>query len=146
MVMLMGSTSPGQPASCGVVLIPCTHGFTRYELTLFHMNATGAMAFARLLSESGQRDQARRALAPVYARFTEGFETADLQTALRALTSIGAGNCTVTGTPGSEYVVEFISGKAKTDMDAMTGVDAVPAPFVFPTSAEGNPHPPPLPG
>ena len=44
----------------------------------------------------------------------------DLQTALRALTSIGAGNCTVTGE--GPYVVEFISGKAKTDMPAITGV------------------------
>ncbi|WMT74524.1 winged helix-turn-helix domain-containing protein [Bradyrhizobium sp. Ash2021] len=39
---------------------------------------------ARLLSESGQRDQARHALALVYDRFTEGFDTADLKLA-RAL-------------------------------------------------------------
>ena len=36
---------------------------------------------ARLLAESGRRDQARDTLAVVYGRFTEGFETADLQTA-----------------------------------------------------------------
>ena len=36
---------------------------------------------ARLLGEGGQRDQARRDLALVYGRFTEGFETADLRTA-----------------------------------------------------------------
>ena len=36
---------------------------------------------ARLLAEGGQRDQARRDLALVYGRFTEGFETADLRTA-----------------------------------------------------------------
>jgi predicted ATPase len=42
------------------------------------------MALARLLSENGQRDQARDTLALVYGRFTEGFETADL-TAARAL-------------------------------------------------------------
>jgi len=35
-------------------------------------------ALARLLSEGGQRDQARHILALVYDRFTEGFETADL--------------------------------------------------------------------
>jgi predicted ATPase/DNA-binding winged helix-turn-helix (wHTH) protein len=40
-----------------------------------------AMALARLLSENGQRDQARDTLAPVYGRFTEGFETADLRIA-----------------------------------------------------------------
>ncbi|SIO63081.1 transcriptional regulator [Bradyrhizobium erythrophlei] len=40
-----------------------------------------ATALARLLSEKGQRDQARDTLAPVYDRFTEGFETADLRIA-----------------------------------------------------------------
>jgi predicted ATPase/DNA-binding winged helix-turn-helix (wHTH) protein len=40
-----------------------------------------AMALARLLSENGQRDQARDTLALVYGRFTEGFETADLRIA-----------------------------------------------------------------
>jgi tetratricopeptide (TPR) repeat protein len=42
------------------------------------------MALARLLSEGGQRDQARHTLALVYDRFTDGFETADLRMA-RAL-------------------------------------------------------------
>jgi predicted ATPase len=42
------------------------------------------MVLARMLSEDGQRDQARHALALVYDRFTEGFETADLKQA-RAL-------------------------------------------------------------
>jgi predicted ATPase len=42
------------------------------------------MALARLLSEDGQRNQARHTLALVYDRFTEGFETADLKLA-RAL-------------------------------------------------------------
>jgi predicted ATPase/DNA-binding winged helix-turn-helix (wHTH) protein len=42
------------------------------------------MALARMLSEGGQRDQARHTLALVYDRFTEGFETADLKLA-RAL-------------------------------------------------------------
>jgi predicted ATPase len=42
------------------------------------------MVLARLLCESGQRDQARHTLALVYDRFTEGFETADLRLA-RAL-------------------------------------------------------------
>ncbi len=40
-----------------------------------------ATALARLLSESGQRDQARRTLALVYDRFTEGFRTTDLRIA-----------------------------------------------------------------
>ena len=40
-----------------------------------------AMALARLLAEDDQRDQARHALAIVYDRFTEGFETTDLKLA-----------------------------------------------------------------
>jgi predicted ATPase len=44
-----------------------------------------ATALARLLSESGQRDQARQTLALVYGRFTESFETADLQIASRLI-------------------------------------------------------------
>src|SRR3984885_7526566 len=39
------------------------------------------MVLARLLSEDGQREQARQTLALVYDRFTEGFETADLKLA-----------------------------------------------------------------
>jgi predicted ATPase len=43
------------------------------------------MVLARLLCEDGQRDQARHALALVYDRFTEGFETADLKLACALL-------------------------------------------------------------
>ena len=39
------------------------------------------MVWARMLSEDGQRDQARHAMALVYDRFTEGFDTADLKLA-----------------------------------------------------------------
>jgi predicted ATPase len=42
------------------------------------------MVLARMLCEDGQRDHARHALALVYGRFPEGFETADLKLA-RAL-------------------------------------------------------------
>jgi predicted ATPase len=44
-----------------------------------------ACTLASLLSERGQRDQARRALSPVYERFTEGFDTADLTVARRLI-------------------------------------------------------------
>jgi hypothetical protein len=37
-----------------------------------------ATTLARLLSEDGWRERARGILAPVYERFTEGFETPDL--------------------------------------------------------------------
>jgi predicted ATPase len=44
-----------------------------------------ATDLARLLSESGQRDQARRTLSTVYDCFTEGFDTTDLRSARQLL-------------------------------------------------------------
>jgi predicted ATPase len=44
-----------------------------------------ACTLASWLSERGQRDQARRALSPVYERFTEGFDTIDLTVARRLI-------------------------------------------------------------
>ena len=44
-----------------------------------------ATTLARLLSEDGQSCRGREILAPVYDRFTEGFETPDLQTAYAVL-------------------------------------------------------------
>ena len=43
-----------------------------------------AVSLARLWRSQGKRTEARELLAPVYAWFTEGFDTADLQEA-RAL-------------------------------------------------------------
>ena len=40
-----------------------------------------AMSLARLWQQQGKRAEAHTLLAPVYAWFTEGFETADLQDA-----------------------------------------------------------------
>jgi predicted ATPase len=47
-----------------------------------------ATTLARLLSERGQRDEARKSLEPVYGRFTEGFETTDLRDARALLASL----------------------------------------------------------
>ena len=44
----------------------------------------GAMSMARLWRDQGKREQARNLLAPIYERFTEGFDTLDLKEA-RAL-------------------------------------------------------------
>jgi predicted ATPase len=38
-------------------------------------------SLARLLRDTGRRDEARAALADVYGWFTEGFDTADLKDA-----------------------------------------------------------------
>jgi predicted ATPase len=39
------------------------------------------MSLSRLWQQQGKRNEARELLAPVYAWFTEGFDTADLQEA-----------------------------------------------------------------
>jgi hypothetical protein len=39
------------------------------------------MSLARLLRDSGRRDEARAMLAEIYNWFTEGFDTADLKDA-----------------------------------------------------------------
>jgi len=49
------------------------------------------MVLARLLCEDDQRDQARHALALVYNRFTEGFDTADLKLARALLEELEPG-------------------------------------------------------
>jgi hypothetical protein len=48
--------------------------------------------------------------------------TSAVQTALQALSTVGAGNATVTGTAGSSYVVTFVSGLANTNVPAIVPV------------------------
>jgi predicted ATPase len=48
-----------------------------------------AISLARLRVRQDRHDDARQALAPVYDRFTEGFETADLRSARAILESSG---------------------------------------------------------
>jgi predicted ATPase len=47
-----------------------------------------ALSLARLRVAQGRRDEARQILAPVYERFTEGFDTADLKAANGVLDSL----------------------------------------------------------
>jgi class 3 adenylate cyclase/predicted ATPase len=49
-----------------------------------------AMSMARLLRDQGKRDEARDQLAPVYGRFTEGFDTLDLKDAKALLDELNA--------------------------------------------------------
>jgi predicted ATPase len=49
-----------------------------------------AMSLARLLRDTGRRDEARSMLAEIYNWFTEGFDTADLQDAKALLDELGA--------------------------------------------------------
>ncbi len=50
-----------------------------------------ATSLARLWRDRGRRRQARELLAPVYGRFTEGFETLDLREAKALLDELGSG-------------------------------------------------------
>ena len=43
------------------------------------------MSLSRLWQQQGKREEARRLLAEIYGRFTEGFDTRDLQEAKRLL-------------------------------------------------------------
>jgi predicted ATPase len=48
-----------------------------------------AMDLATLLADRGQRENRRAQLQPVYAQFSEGFDTADLKAAGRLLAGLG---------------------------------------------------------
>ncbi|WP_244443261.1 winged helix-turn-helix domain-containing protein [Bradyrhizobium sp. Ai1a-2] len=49
-----------------------------------------ATSLARLMATQGRHEQSRQVLAPVYSRFTEGFETADLRSARAILETVSA--------------------------------------------------------
>jgi len=49
------------------------------------------MSLSRLWQEQGKRTEAYNILAPIYAWFTEGFDTADLQEARVLLDELTAG-------------------------------------------------------
>jgi predicted ATPase len=46
------------------------------------------VSLARLLDQQGHRDEARTMLADIYNRFTEGFDTRDLQDAKSLLAEL----------------------------------------------------------
>lgn len=48
-----------------------------------------AVSLSRLWQHQGQRAEARELLAPIYGRFTEGFDTADVQEARALLEGLG---------------------------------------------------------
>ncbi|WP_280244249.1 hypothetical protein [Nocardia abscessus] len=50
---------------------------------------------------------------------------AAVQSALQALSTIGTGNCTVTGAAGGPYTVEFVGDLAQLNLPLMTATDAL---------------------
>jgi tetratricopeptide (TPR) repeat protein len=71
---------PGHGRDCAINCLTEALAVARSQSALA-LELKSTIALARLLAEGGQRDQARRELALVYGRFTEGFATADLRTA-----------------------------------------------------------------
>jgi predicted ATPase len=59
----------------------------RQEAKTFELRA--ATSLGRLWQRQGKRDAARALLAPVYAWFTEGFDTRDLKAAKALLDELG---------------------------------------------------------
>jgi len=58
------------------------------EARWWELRATTSLA--KLLRDSGRRDEARAMLAEIYGWFTEGFDTADLRDAAALLSELGA--------------------------------------------------------
>ena len=56
---------------------------------ILSMELRCAVSLARLWQQHGRSDEARKLLTPVYARFTEGFGTAELQAAKGLLDALG---------------------------------------------------------
>ncbi len=54
------------------------------------MELRATTSLARLLRDTGRRDEARAMLADIYAWFTEGFDTADLKDAKSLLEELNA--------------------------------------------------------
>jgi predicted ATPase len=81
---------PGRPetrAEAQSILEEALRTAQRQGARFFELRA--ASRLARLLSEAGQRDQARDLLAPIYGWFTEGFDTPDLKEAKALLDALG---------------------------------------------------------
>jgi len=75
---------------CRCTSLPLTCSEETLSAHLFHPSSAdcskswelrGSTTLAELLTERGQRDEARELLAPIYSWFTEGFDTHDLKVA-----------------------------------------------------------------
>jgi len=73
----------------GAAAVDCLKESLRVAREQSVLELRSATTLARLLSESGQREEARAVLAPVFDRFTEEFETTDLRDARALLASLG---------------------------------------------------------
>jgi predicted ATPase len=98
-VIAVGGGDEGDPRSAGWAELAFQqrlppHASYRFKHALVQKVARGwslraATSLARLWGEQGQRVQAHELLAPIYGRFTEGFDTADLKDAEALLDEVG---------------------------------------------------------
>jgi predicted ATPase len=76
---LLLARSPSDPTQAEVSFREALEVARRQSAKSFELRA--ATSLARLWQRQGKRDEARDLLAPVYAWFTEGFDTKDLRDA-----------------------------------------------------------------
>jgi DNA-binding winged helix-turn-helix (wHTH) protein len=81
------AAAPQKDAAAALDCLRQSLRFARDQSALAY-ELRSATTLARLLSEGGQREEARSILAPVYDRFTEEFETPDLRDARALLASL----------------------------------------------------------
>jgi predicted ATPase len=79
----LGEAGPAEAGLHEAIALAQKTGAKAWELR-------ATMSLARLLDGHGRRDEARAMLAPIYAWFTEGFDTADLKDAKALLDQLGA--------------------------------------------------------
>jgi DNA-binding winged helix-turn-helix (wHTH) protein len=81
------AAAPQKDAAAALDCLRQSLRFARDQSALAY-ELRSATTLARLLSEGGQREEARSILAPVYDRFSEEFETPDLRDARALLASL----------------------------------------------------------
>jgi predicted ATPase len=84
--LLLLRDTPGDPADAEECFVRAIDWARRQEALAWEIRA--AMSLARLFRGRRRPTQARKTLAPVYRRFTEGFSTPDLVTAKTLLASL----------------------------------------------------------
>jgi predicted ATPase/DNA-binding winged helix-turn-helix (wHTH) protein len=84
--LLLRRKAPTDRAEAQDCFVKALESARRQDARMWELRA--ATSLARLLREEGRAAQARRILAPVHHRFTEGFETADLVAAKKVLAGL----------------------------------------------------------
>ena len=85
MLLSQSRQSRSEARTCFEQALAVAHGQNAKSLEL-----RAAMSMARLWRDQGKVQQARDLLAPVYGRFTEGFDTLDLKEAKGLLRELAA--------------------------------------------------------